>query len=132
MFWKKTKTEPVINLSTWENDLSFLYLIMERKKRLLKTFIIDVMDEVLTQTHSFKDDEILEEIENTVSEVYDTLSLNYIRTLTFKYFKDDERLIEFISEDVYMFVIEEVMAKNLEKAKKVFSENLMRQFNLKV
>ena len=58
-----------------------------------------------------------------VYNIYTTFSDNYVRFLVSKYFASKEKLIEFISDNVYIELLKSADNENKEKIKKIQIKN---------
>lgn len=129
MFGRKEKEQPKkevpLNYSSWEDDLGFLFLILERKKSMEKRFFINVLSEQLESGDYLNDEMITPKIENIVSEIMEMISGKYEEFLIEKYFKDRNALIRFLTEDTYNDLIQSSILRNNEKIQKKVIENNM-------
>ena len=132
MFGKKKKPEPPIKIdvSTWEQDFAFLFLLMERKKKMFTRFTIDAKSSRLSETQRIKDEDIWPESEKTIADIVDSLSDNYKNLLITKYFKDESALISFVAEDFLLFVTETVLSVNNVKAINMITDSILKKIEV--
>jgi hypothetical protein len=114
--------------TNWEKDIGFLTLIITRKKNITKNYYINIYATQLKETDFIRDEDIQEIIISGVKEVIDEISPSYRNYLTEKYFKDENELIKFITEEFYVDLTSSAIMQNAEKVK----NNMVRKRALAV
>lgn len=118
MFGKKKKVKeekPVLDYTKWAEDLGFLHLIMNRKKAIIKEYVIRVYSQQLNDDSYIRDEDIDPLITRCVSEVMNNIGRNYKTFLADKYFGDESQLIAYITEDYYAELVSESIKSNNKK-----------------
>ena len=124
MFKKKIKQGPVqFSYSNWEQDFGFLTLVLARHVNMNKEFYIKTYASQLDNLDTLKEKDLRQAHEDIVYNIYTTFSDNYIRFLVSKYFASKEKLIEFISDNVYIELLKSADNENKEKIKKIQIKN---------
>lgn len=103
------------NYTIWENDLGFLVLIISRATAAHKVFFLETYSSQLEGNMMIKDEDLTESYNELVEEIISTLSDTYVNYLVTKYFKSKEKLIQFVSDSVYMEVIKNASQTNKAK-----------------
>jgi len=134
MFGKKRKKEqrPVnqamVNptyYSAWQQDLGFLTLIMERNINIHKAVFINPYIKQVDGSGMIRDEDINESIVDIIEAVYKSLSDEYIEFLSTKYFNGEDALLSFISDHVYMQVLNNANDANVDKMKSIYQNKLI-------
>ncbi len=124
MFKKKTKQGPVqFSYSNWEQDFGFLTLVLARHVNMNKEFYIKTYASQLDGLDTLKEKDLKQAHEDIVYNIYTTFSENYVNFLVSKYFASKEKLIEFISDNVYVELLKSADSENREKIKKIQIKN---------
>ena len=124
MFKKKTKQGPVqFSYSNWEQDFGFLTLVLARHVNMNKEFYIKTYASQLDNLDTLKEKDLKQAHEDIVYNIYTTFSENYVNFLVSKYFASKEKLIEFISDNVYVELLKSADSENREKIKKIQIKN---------
>ena len=124
MFKKKTKQGPVqFSYSNWEQDFGFLTLVLARHVNMNKEFYIKTYASQLDNLDTLKEKDLKQAHEDIVYNIYTTFSENYVNFLVSKYFASKEKLIEFISDNVYVELLKSADNENKEKIKKIQIKN---------
>jgi hypothetical protein len=103
------------NYTTWESDLGFLVLIISRATSAHKVFFLETYSSQLEGNMMIKDEDLTESYNELVEEIVSTLSDEYVNYLVTRYFKSKEKLIQFVSDSVYMEVIKNASMTNKAK-----------------
>lgn len=123
MFGKKKKEEMArlsaraSNYTDWDKDLGFLTLILTRKKNITKEFLLNTYNMQTTAKNPLTDADLEEPITNITIDILGSLGKNYKTFLVEKYFGSEERLIEYIAEDVYVDLVGAAIQINKGKAR---------------
>ena len=124
MFKKKIKQGPVqFSYSNWEQDFGFLTLVLARHVNMNKEFYIKIYASQLDGLDTLKERDLKQAHEDIVYNIYTTFSENYVNFLVSKYFASKEKLIEFISDNVYVELLKSAEGENKEKIKKIQIKN---------
>ena len=124
MFKKKIKQGPVqFSYSNWEQDFGFLTLVLARHVNMNKEFYIKIYASQLDGLDTLKGRDLKQAHEDIVYNIYTTFSENYVNFLVSKYFASKEKLIEFISDNVYVELLKSAEGENKEKIKKIQIKN---------
>ena len=124
MFKKKTKQGPMqFSYSNWEQDFGFLTLVLARHVNMNKEFYIKTYASQLDNLDTLKEKDLKQAHEDIVYNIYTTFSENYVNFLVSKYFASKEKLIEFISDNVYVELLKSADSENREKIKKIQIKN---------
>ena len=124
MFKKKIKQGPVqFSYSNWEQDFGFLTLVLARHVNMNKEFYIITYAIQLDGLDTLKEKDLKQAHEDIVYNIYTTFSENYVNCLVSKYFASKEKLIEFISDNVYVELLKSADSENREKIKKIQIKN---------
>ena len=124
MFKKKIKQGPVqFSYSNWEQDFGFLTLVLARHVNMNKEFYIKTYASKLDGLDTLKEKDLKQAHEDIVYNIYTTFSENYVNFLVSKYFASKEKLIEFISDNVYVELLKSADSENREKIKKIQIKN---------
>ena len=124
MFKKKIKQGPVqFSYSNWEQDFGFLTLVLARHVNMNKEFYIKIYANQLDGLDTLKEKDLKQAHEDIVYNIYTTFSENYVNFLVSKYFASKEKLIEFISDNVYVELLKSAEGENKEKMKKIQIKN---------
>lgn len=124
MFKKKIKQGPVqFSYSNWEQDFGFLTLVLARHVNMNKEFYIKTYASQLDGLDTLKEKDLKQAHEDIVYNIYTTFSENYVNFLVSKYFASKEKLIEFISDNVYVELLKSADSENREKIKKIQIKN---------
>ena len=124
MFKKKTKQGAVqFSYSNWEQDFGFLTLVLARHVNMNKEFYIKTYASQLDNLDTLKEKDLKQAHEDIVYNIYTTFSENYVNFLVSKYFASKEKLIEFISDNVYVELLKSADNENKEKIKKLQIKN---------
>ena len=124
MFKKKIKQGPVqFSYSNWEQDFGFLTLVLARHVNMNKEFYIKTYASQLDNLDTLKEKDLKQAHEDIVYNIYTTFSENYVNFLVSKYFASKEKLIEFISDNVYVELLKSADSENREKIKKIQIKN---------
>ncbi len=117
LFKKKETFNPIsLNYTSWEQDLGFLAQMISRNIKMTKLFYVDIYEIQLSgQNAILTDEDLRKKIEDVVFNIIKSLSDNYINFLSMKYFNTKESLIEFISDNVYVEMIQMSIELNLKK-----------------
>ena len=129
MFNKKKKTEEPkkeVDFTNWEKDFGFLMLIISRKKNITKEFFINVYNRQKDDKDYITDEELEPIITKIVTEVLEQIGDTYKDFLIEKYFGKKENLISFISEDVYVDLISDVINRNTKKISTNIQKKIIR------
>lgn len=132
---KKVEESPKTysDYTTWENDFGFLNLVLSRKKGYTKEFNINVSSKQLSSTDYIRDNDIEPIVLATVDEVIEQLGENYKKFLIEKYFGKFVNLVEFITEDIYVDLVADSVARNGAKVKsnliKKSTESINQKYN---
>ena len=123
-FKKKIKQGPVqFSYSNWEQDFGFLTLVLARHVNMNKEFYIKIYASQLDGLDTLKERDLKQAHEDIVYNIYTTFSENYVNFLVSKYFASKEKLIEFISDNVYVELLKSAEGENKEKIKKIQIKN---------
>ena len=101
MFGKKTKVQailPPVDYTKWSEDLGFLFFIIEKEKKLMKTLNLNVLNEQLDNKSYLNSSDITKFIDSSINNIIEKLSDKYISFLVEKYFRNRDELIAFITE----------------------------------
>ena len=115
---KQTQQAPaqVEDYTKWQDELGFLFVKMQRKKNIIKNFFIDIFDtQLVKDTDYIRDEDITEQIEKSVFEVYQEIGGRYRKHIIDKYFGSPTELIKFITEDFYVDLTSAAIGKNSKK-----------------
>ena len=124
MFKKKIKQGSVqFSYSNWEQDFGFLTLVLARHVNMNKEFYIKIYASQLDGLDTLKERDLKQAHEDIVYNIYTTFSENYVNFLVSKYFASKEKLIEFISDNVYVELLKSAEGENKEKIKKIQIKN---------
>ena len=124
MFKKKIKQGPVqFSYANWEQDFGFLTLVLARHVNMNKEFYIKTYASQLDGLDTLKEKDLKQAHEDIVYNIYTTFSENYVNFLVSKYFASKEKLIEFISDNVYVELLKSADNENKEKIKKIQIKN---------
>lgn len=118
MFRKKKTEQPVqknFNYTETEKDFAFLNAIMTRKKNITKEFLIGSYTTQQSERDYLKDEDIEVVVERVVTDVIKSIGDNYKNFLIEKYFGNGENLISYISEEVYVDLVDDSIKRNLKK-----------------
>jgi hypothetical protein len=134
---KKTKKKLPVdnNYGDWERDLGFLMLVMSRKKNITKNYYINIFSTQLSSTDYIRDEDLEEIISGGVVEVLKELSQNYVEYLITKYFRSEEQLVKFVTEEFYVDLTSAAINQNNSKIrdnmikKKVNEMSMANGFN---
>ena len=131
MFGKKKKEEPKkpVDYTNWDKDLGFLTLILSRKKAITREFLIGIYSQQKSEKDYLTDEEIETPIENIVLDVLKQLSDEYREFLIQKYFGTKESLIQYITEDVYVDLVNDAIKRNTGKIKSNIQANLLKNLS---
>lgn len=121
----------MLNYSSWEQDFGFLLLMMNKKITYSINFVINILSKQLNDSEYIHDDDIRKEFDNIVQEIYSSLSENYKKFLTMKYFSSNDELIRFISESVYSELLKSSIENNNSKIQKKYTNDLYNVLNNK-
>ena len=121
---KKAESNKYVN---WENDLGFLNFILSRKKSIVIDFLVATYSKQLQDTDYLKDDDVEPIVENVVVDTLGMLGESYKAFLIEKYFGSEQKLIEFIAEDVYINLTSDAIERNNQKIKFNIKQNLVRK-----
>ena len=129
MFLKKKKDiVPVVDWTKfsadWTKDFEFLNFIMQRKKNITKSYLIDVIGTQKEKDTYLTDDEIEPIIEKNVIETDNLIRGNYRDFLINKYFGNEDNYVAFIAEDYYVDLTSYAINKNSDKIRKVVTAKL--------
>ena len=123
-FKKKIKQGPVqFSYSNWEQDFGFLTLVLARHVNMNKEFYIKIYASQLDGLDTLKERDLKQAHEDIVYNIYTTFSENYVNLLVSKSFASKEKLIEFISDNVYVELLKSAEGENKEKIKKIQIKN---------
>jgi hypothetical protein len=93
--------------------MGFLFVKMQRKKNIIKSFFIEIYDtQLVKDTDYIRDEDIIERIEKSVYEVFTEIGGRYRNHLVDKYFGSEIELIKFITEDFYVDLTSAAVNKN--------------------
>ena len=124
MFKKKAKQQQAqFSYSNWEQDFGFLTLVLARHVNMNKEFYIKTYASQLDNLDTLKEKDLRQAHEDIVYNIYTTFSDNYIRFLVSKYFASKEKLIEFISDNVYIELLKSADNENKEKINRLQIKN---------
>ena len=115
------------NYKSWEEDFGFLNLIMTRTTNAHKLFYLETYSAQLENNMVLKDDDILDSVVDLVTNIIESLSDNYIKFLTNKYFKNEKELYSYISDSVYIDVLKNANKTNLNKIAKIHHKKLSEE-----
>jgi hypothetical protein len=104
--------------TTWEDDLGFLNLIIDRKKNITKNYYINIFASQLQETDYIRDEDLESIIYKGVTEVIKEISPNYKKHLISRYFADETQLIKFITEEFYVDLTAAAINQNNTKIRK--------------
>ena len=107
--------QPIVqqNYTDWDKELGFLFVKMQRKKNIIKSYFIDIFDtQLVKETDYIRDDDIVSQIEDSVYEVFTEIGGTYKGHIIEKYFGTEEALIKFITEDFYVDLTSAAVNKN--------------------
>lgn len=125
-FFKKQITPEIkSDYTKWRDDLGFLFLILERKKQMVKDYILALLSDQLSGNDMVNDTMVSPFIEDIVVSTMTTLSPRYIDFLLLTYFGREENLISFITEDVFNDIVKASIEKNDKKIQKEFSKKVL-------
>ena len=122
MFSRKKKEElaklqaRAATYADWDKDLGFLTLILTRKKNITKEFLLNTYNMQTTAKNPLTDADLEEPIANITTDILGSLGKNYKTFLIEKYFGSEERLVEYIAEDVYVDLVQAAISINKGKA----------------
>ena len=88
-----------------------------------KEFYIKTYASQLDGLDTLKEKDLKQAHEDIVYNIYTTFSENYVNFLVSKYFASKEKLIEFISDNVYVELLKSADSENREKIKKIQIKN---------
>jgi hypothetical protein len=129
---KKEEVQPLKPQETfteWEKEMGFLFTKMQRKKNIIKSFFIDIYDtQLVKDTDYIRDEDITEQIEKSVYEVFTEIGGRYRQHLVDKYFGSDAELIKFITEDFYVDLTSAAVNKNNTKIRMKAVFNKLNDF----
>jgi isoleucyl-tRNA synthetase len=114
------KQKPVLvhtDYNNWDKDLGFLTLIINRKKNITKNYYISIYSTQLKDTDYLRDEDLEDIILSGVTEVVNELSENYKNYLVDKYFKNEQELIKFVTEEFYVDLTSAAITQNADKIK---------------
>lgn len=101
-------------------DLGFLFMILTRKKEYAVAFLIKPRIEQMGGDKGFLNTGDIDDIvADIISDTMQIISPMYKDFLLKKYFNDEEKLIQFITEDVFIDLIKNGISFNNEKIKRV-------------
>lgn len=124
MFKKKVKKQQAqFSYSNWEQDFGFLTLVLARQVNMNKEFYIKAYASQLDNLDTLKEKDLKQAHEDIVYNIYTTFSENYVNFLVSKYFASKEKLIEFISDNVYVELLKSADNENKEKIKRLQIKN---------
>lgn len=129
---KKNKEEaPKIPVSyaNWEQDFGFLTLVLARQVNMNNIFYIDAYSSQLDKFDTLKDSDLKDAHIEIVYNVYKTFSKTYTDFLINKYFANEEELIQFISDNVYIELLNKADAKNKEKIRQFMYKKTVKNIN---
>jgi hypothetical protein len=113
LFGKKKIQLTQDNFTEWEKEMGFLFVKMQRKKNIIKSFFIEIYDtQLVKDTDYIRDEDIIERIERSVYEVFTEIGGRYRNHLIDKYFGSEIELIKFITEDFYVDLTSAAVNKN--------------------
>lgn len=112
---KQIQKQP--DYTNFEKEFGFLNLILSRKKGITKEFLIGVYANQKSEKDYLTDEEINPIVEDIVIEVLSQIGDTYKNFLIDKYFGDEEALIKYITEDVYVDLISDSINRNTIKIK---------------
>lgn len=116
MFKKKPVQQPKEpNYKDFNEDLGFLYLVLNRKKEITVRYFINIYAQQKTDSDPITDEEIESLVEKQVKDTLNSIGDNYKNFLITKYFGSLNNLISFIAEDVYMDFTTKAIKNNLTK-----------------
>lgn len=134
-FFSKEKNQPVnpINAmmasgySDLNADLGFLFMILTRKKDYAVAFLIKPRIDQMGDDKGFLNTGDIDTIvADIISETMQMISPLYKEFLLKKYFSDEEKLIQFITEDVFVDLVKNGIQFNNEKIKRVVVRNNLK------
>lgn len=125
MFGKKKQIpeKKTYNYIEWEKEFGFLNLIMTRKIRITKEFLIDVYNKQLSERDFLRDDDVEPLVDKGVKETLSQIGNNYKDFLIDKYFGTLENLVSFITEQFYV----QLIAQTIDTNNKKIQDNSRRQ-----
>ena len=129
MFLKKKKEiVPVVDWNKfsadWSKDFEFLNFVMQRKKNITKSYLIDVVNTQKEKDTYLTDDEIEPIIEKNVIETDNLIRGDYRDFLIHKYFGNEDNYLAFIAEDYYVELTSYAINRNSDKIKKVVTAKM--------
>lgn len=116
------------------NEFEFLMLILTRKKNITKEFVINVYTTQQSDGDYLRDEDIEDTISKIVNEVINEIGENYKKFLIKHYFGTLENLIKFISEDVYVDLVDDAINRNNKKSVNILTKkatNIISKLNNK-
>jgi hypothetical protein len=117
----------------WEEDLGFLTLCISRKTSMIQNYVINIFSQNMSLdkdggTNKFiHDSDIMDAYEKTVKDVINCLSDNYVAYLVSKYFNGRDELIRFVSESVYVNIVNSAISANKDKINKEYLAEFDKQ-----
>ena len=112
---KKVKEDVQLDYTKWAEDFGFLTLIMNRKKAIIKDYIINVYSKQLSDDSYIRDEDIDPLVAGCVKEVMVNIGPKYRDFLIDKYFGTEANLVSFITEDYYADLVSSSIAANNRK-----------------
>ena len=107
----------------YEEDFKFLHYLIDRERTVAINYVLSPMEVQLDDKLSINDDDVMKIVSDATDRVYNSLIPKYKEHLILNYFGTVEALIQYIVEDIQLFVTSEAIKKNLSRAHNSFIKN---------
>ena len=108
--------------SEYDKDFKFLHYLIDRERTVAINFVLAPMEIQYDEKMTINDDDVEKIVSDCCRRVLGSLVSKYQIFLIEKYFGSQESLIQYIVEDIQLFITSEAIKKNLNRAR----NNLIR------
>ena len=109
--------------SKYEEDFKFLHYLIDRERSIAINFVLAPMEVQYDEKMTINDEDVEKIVSDCCRRVMGSLVPKYQIFLIEKYFGTQESLIQYIVEDIQLFITSEAIKKNFNRARNSLVRN---------